>query len=414
MSLRRIAALPRPVRLALGLSVGAILYATLYPSYVDDQVPPWWCVACGERGGADFILNVILFIPFGCALRMAGTRRRTALLAGMFLSTFIELTQAFIPGRDTTLGDVISNTLGTVIGFTIVGIIIVLARRRSPPAVVPAGAALLALGIVGLTGLALGPSFPPSTYYGQWTADLDGGLGWYRGRVLDATLGPLPLPSRELDHQEQVQALLRAGAPLAITAIAGPAPDRIAPLFSIYDDREREILMIAPRGNDLVIRIRTRGVAQGLDRPYVTLRGALDGVQPGDTLRLALWREGGPHGRLCLTLDGRQDCDLQFTAGAGWSVLIFPESFDAWVRALLNALWVGGMLLPAGFFATDRKSQALVGAVVLLGLLWVPGAVGLGVTPWEWLGAAGGIAGGVWGRRLIAGIPLRPGFHDVI
>lgn len=407
MSWQRIAALPRPLRFALGLSVGAILYATLSPSYVDDQLPPWWCVACGERGGADFILNVILFMPFGCALRLAGTRLKTALLTGMFLSIFIELTQAFIPGRDTTLGDVISNTTGAVLGFILLAVLIALARRTAPrggPAV-PVGAAALALGVVALTGLALQPSFPPSTWFGQWTADLDGGLGWYRGRILSASLGPLALPSRELDDQERVQTLLAAGAPLAVTAIAGPAPDRLAPLFSIYDDREREILMIAPRGHDLVIRIRTRGLAHGLDRPYLTLRDALRAVQPGDTLRLTLWREGGPHGPLCLTLDGKQDCALRFTAGAGWSILIFPQSLAPWVRALLNTLWVGGILLPAGFFTTDAKAVAGVGAVVMAGLLLVPEAVGLGVTPWEWLGAAAGIAAGIWGRRFLQRLP---------
>ena len=406
MSLRRIAALPRPLRFALGLTVGAILYATLQPADVVERVPPWWCIACGDRGRADFILNVILFLPFGCAIGLAGARWRTALWSGLSLSTCIELTQTFVPGRDTSLGDVISNSAGAVLGFFIAGVIVAAARRRQPPALPTALATALALVMVAGTGVALRPSYPRSTYYGQWTPDLDGGLEWYRGRVLDASLGAMALPSRQLDHQEQVRALLAQGAPLEVTALAGPPPTRLAPLFSIYDEQEREILLIAPRWHDLVIRYWTRSLRWGLDRPYLTLAGALDGVQRGDTLHLHLWRDGG---RLCVALNGLRECGLGFTAGAGWSVLIYPESFSAWARAFLNATWVWGILLPAGFFATSRPTLAGASAVVLLGLALVPGAVGLQATPWwEWVGAVAGMATGWWARRALARLPQQP------
>ncbi|HKV70942.1 MAG TPA: VanZ family protein, partial [Gemmatimonadales bacterium] len=155
MSLRRIAALPRPLRFALGLTVGAILYATLQPADVVERVPPWWCIACGDRGRADFILNVILFLPFGCAIGLAGARWRTALWSGLFLSTCIELTQTFVPGRDTSLGDVISNSAGAVLGFFIAGVIVAAARRHQSPALPTALATALALVMVAGTGVAL-------------------------------------------------------------------------------------------------------------------------------------------------------------------------------------------------------------------------------------------------------------------
>lgn len=406
MSLRRIAALPRPLRLALGLAVGAILYATLQPAAVVDQVVPWWCVACGDRGRADFLLNVILFLPLGGVLGLTGARRRTAVLFGMFLSITIELTQAFIPGRDTSLGDIISNTTGTLLGFVTVAVVLAQARRRRRPAPPTIGCTALALGVIALTGRALRPSFPPSIYYGQWTADLGGGLEWYRGHVLRATLGTTPLPSRQLDDQERIRALLRSGAPIEVTALAGPAPGRMAPLFSIYDDDEREILMIAPQRNDLVIRFWTRSLDWGLDRPYLTLAGALDGVRPGDSLDVRLWRQ---EGRTCLLVNNRRSCDLGFTAGAGWAVLIYPESFGWWVRALLNSMWVGGILLPVGFFASSRNSLVAAGVAVAVGLLVIPDAAGLSATPvWEWAGAGLGLAAGWLGRRLAARIPLQP------
>jgi hypothetical protein len=130
------------------------------------------------------------------------------------------------------------------------------------------------------------------------------------------------------------------------------------------------------------------------------------GVRPGDTLHLQLWREGG---RLCVALNGRRDCALGFTAGAGWSVLIYPESFSRWLRAFLDATWVWGILLPVGFFATSRRVVAGASVAVGLGLLLVPGAVGLGPTPpWEWVGAALGIVTGLWARRLLVRVSLQP------
>ena len=403
MSLRRIAALPRPLRFALGLAVGAILYATLQPADLAEHVPPWWCVACGDRGKADFILNVILFLPLGCVIGLTGTRWRTALWSGLFLSTFIELTQLFVPGRDTSLGDVISNTSGTVLGFFIAGVIVAAARRSHPPALRTGLSVGLAFAIIALTGISLHPSYPASIYYGQWTADLGGGFEWYRGHVLSATLGTMSLPSRQLDDQPQVRALLARGTPVEVRALAGPATTRMAPLFSIYDEQEREVLLIAPRRNDLVIRYWTRSLNWGLDRPYLTVGNALAGVHPGDTLHVQVWRD---EGRTCLAVNGRQDCNLGFTSGAGWSVLIYPESFRAWLRSFLDATWVWGILLPVGFFATSRPTQAGAALLVALGLLVIPGMVGLRATPvWEWAGAALGIATGFWGRRLLARIP---------
>src|SRR4029077_19605642 len=84
-------------------------------------------------------------------------------------------------------------------------------------------------------------------------------------------------------------------------------------------------------------------------------------------------------------------------------------SFGWWVRAMLNAMWVGGILLPVGFYATSRNALIVSGVAVAIGLVVVPGAVGLSATPaWEWLGAAVGLAGGVWSRRVAARIPLQP------
>lgn len=64
----------------------------------------------------DLVLNVLYFLPLGWLL---GRERRGAWLAlglGLLLSVGIEITQAYVPGRDSTWMDVVANTVGCVVG----------------------------------------------------------------------------------------------------------------------------------------------------------------------------------------------------------------------------------------------------------------------------------------------------------
>jgi hypothetical protein len=126
-------------RFALGVafcaSLGAIFTLTLHsaPGPNELQLVPLVHTIGGLRppirsdvpfnvGG-----NIGLFLPFGAALCLLGLRRRTAVLTGLCLSTLIEITQLFIPGRTTSTDDVLCNTLGAVLGY-------VLLSRWAPPA----------------------------------------------------------------------------------------------------------------------------------------------------------------------------------------------------------------------------------------------------------------------------------------
>jgi VanZ family protein len=75
----------------------------------------------------DFIINILGFIPFAylcMAYLFAGKRAcriamtaAIALSAGMGTSLFMELVQYYIPGRTSSLMDLIANTAGTSIGI---------------------------------------------------------------------------------------------------------------------------------------------------------------------------------------------------------------------------------------------------------------------------------------------------------
>jgi glycopeptide antibiotics resistance protein len=70
----------------------------------------------------DAFINVAGFIPFGCffcAYFSARKLRSPALCAAAFgaaVSVFIELTQANLPTRDSSMSDLINNILGSVLG----------------------------------------------------------------------------------------------------------------------------------------------------------------------------------------------------------------------------------------------------------------------------------------------------------
>lgn len=81
-------------------------------------------------------LNVLLFIPLGTMLPLLWADFRPlwkTLLAGFGISFFIEALQLFSL-RATDVNDLITNTVGTLIGYCIGFLILKLVPRLSPPA----------------------------------------------------------------------------------------------------------------------------------------------------------------------------------------------------------------------------------------------------------------------------------------
>jgi glycopeptide antibiotics resistance protein len=74
-----------------------------------------------ELTGFDLVTNVGLFLPLGFLYRLARggpdrSRELHRLAAGLVLSAVIEMTQLFLPGRYSSLFDVLANGLGTWLG----------------------------------------------------------------------------------------------------------------------------------------------------------------------------------------------------------------------------------------------------------------------------------------------------------
>ncbi len=111
-----------------------ILFLTLFPFRFDFQsrlpggTSPFFLGNGAKTAGlADAFLNVLLFIPLGFGLAEKLRERRIpraacffiVYAAGALLSYAIEITQIYIPMRDSGWEDVFTNSTGSIVGFLV-------------------------------------------------------------------------------------------------------------------------------------------------------------------------------------------------------------------------------------------------------------------------------------------------------
>jgi hypothetical protein len=270
------------------LWLGVILGATLVPLEPSEEVSPILCL----------LMRVVAL--------------------GALLSFGVETAQFWLPGRDSSLSDFLFNTLGTAVGVALAHSVSTWWRPEPSVAnVLSVGGALSAGSVLALTGVLLGPALPDDTYYGGWTPRL-GHLEWYGGRVLQASLGGLAIPPGALAISSQVRQQLLADATIHVRARAGPRPSGFAPLFTIADGHQREILLLGVDGDDLVYRYRTRAIASGLHGPEIRAHGALRGIAWRDPLSVIVRPADSGY---CFHVNATEHCGLGFTMGDGWAFL---------------------------------------------------------------------------------------------
>ncbi len=104
------------------LFVGLMVFtpASAAPGGVVEVVRDWLAALGFEVsvGPVDFVLNIVLFLPFGLLGRFLFERPRVLfwLVAGALASAAIETIQLAIPGRMSTLLDVLANGSGAALG----------------------------------------------------------------------------------------------------------------------------------------------------------------------------------------------------------------------------------------------------------------------------------------------------------
>ena len=385
--------------IAASALLALVLFATLTPEPPSKSSEAAGCFWCGHFALADAILNLLLLLPIGFLLGLRRNGSPLRMWASLTtLAIAIEAAQIFLPGRFATVSDVLMNSAGAAIGIGLAH----QWRRGSLFRGHDTGGLAIVAGVVSAcvtlgSTLLLSPSLPESGWFGQWTPDL-GHYEQYGGEVMDVRIGGITVPGGELDDSRQIRTRLRNGESVEVRFVAGPDPAGLAPVFSIYDGMEREILVLGFRGQDLVFRLRRRASDWRLKSPEARFVGIAP--SSGDTARV---RVAVRDGSTCLEFPGAE-CQSLATPGRGWSLLLGAAQTNR-IERYADAAWLGLLFVPIGYWLRRRRTAAIglaIGGLGLLGSFLLAGEMaGL-----DWvatgLGSLLGLVGGVWAARVLS------------
>lgn len=398
-------------QMCAGFGLGCILVATLTPipgEGAASATTPIWCLICGDHGGVDVILNVLLFIPFALGLRAAGTPTRRVIVLAAGLSLFVESMQfEFIKGRDASLSDLLTNTMGGAIGAVLGAHLRLLAVPRAPGArALARGWATGWLALWAAAAWLLQPWAPAGGLQTAWGVDVPG-HAVFQGRVR-AVSGDLPrAPGAVPDTLDLPRHLAMGTFTFTVDVTTGQPRAIPAPIVALlHDDRLFGILYEVH--DDLVLELPTHAHQLRLRAPALRLDAGLSAPGSpvsitaelrGRTLQIASTADGGSHQRRSA---------VALSPSFGWSLLLpFDYAYGPEV-GLLTAVWLAALLLPLGYWAGRGWRP---GWRIAAGLATVV-AVGLGAIPWlthyapvhrsEWLAAAGGLTIGWALARAVA------------
>jgi VanZ family protein len=411
---------PPPRRLAALLAAAgaaAILVLTLYSSPEQAayaQVTPLLCLVCGDHGGADVFLNLLLFTPMATGLRLFGWSWRRVVLAAALLSLTVELLQYFVvTGRDASLSDLVTNTTGAAVAA---GIAPLLGRLLAPDPrlagrLFPAAIAMW-LGVLALSALAVTPWAPVDQLRNDCTRRAgipDAFVGTVRSVRLNGTL--LPCDQSIPEGLPVAEALRRGEVTIEVKLLSGD-PARGRAVAHALRDGGAMLLMLTQQGRSAAFSVPTAAQRLRLYSPILQLPLAF----PPESGVPVTIRAGARHRRMWIASSHSGTArprELALSPSYGWTAALAWAIDPRHVR-IATAVWVGILILPAAYWAgfTRRPGWGAAGVVaaLLAGLWLLPSATGFAPVHWsEWLGGcAGAVAGGAL-HRLAAYLQTRCG-----
>lgn len=384
------------VRDAAGLIwLGGLVWLTLTPAGGPVSRIVSVCLFCGDRGAADALLNVVLFVPFGL---LAGARLGAtfALGAGLALSAGVEAGQLFLAGRYTNVGDLVWNGLGAYVG----GLSGPVLRARLEGVygwLAPAAAvALPTLWVVAAGGL-LHPT-PVDTH-----------------ASLGAPASPAVSSTRAVAHEPEARGQapstlrpgfasleLREGGGWSVTAEALRTPPDPGPsvIVAIHDAAGRPIRALGHDRRDLVLWERAPAEKLGFDRANHRLPRGFAGHEPGTPLTMSA--SDGREDGVCLRVDARELCGLGVSPARTWTLLRAREHGSARLKAVVDVAWMATLTALVGLLGGSARATLAWAGGFMLVLLAVPHATVLVAAGWaELAGVAVGVGVGVLSRPIV-------------
>ena len=364
-----------PVAVAIGL----IALLTLEPR--PRQAPlsaatPWHCLVCGPVGTVDVLLNVALFVPLGFTLFRVGYGPLTSALIGLGVSSLVELLQAtIVAGRDPSLSDLLTNTLGTGLGALLAHTFPRLVRPdRKLAARLATGIAMGWLAMLGFTGWAVQANLPTTGLTLRRTPvvpNFDRFPGDVRRLKLNGADHEPGRLAGELDPA--------ASAPIALDAEGTLRgwPGVTAPIADLVDGRWNTVALLGQLGQKITFTVRARSELVKLRAPSAKVYRAMPPP------RGQMFSAGGrlEDGSLVAhaTVEGtRHVAETRLTPGLGW-MLVLPLGFYPfdYLPELTSAIWTALPLLLLGYWTRSSRLRPS-GAAMLLGMTM---ATGLGAIP---------------------------------
>ena len=396
------------------LVIIAALTLTRGSSYTRPEVE--WCIACGERGTTDAILNVLLFVPLGAGLALSAGRRlafwRIAVIS-FAISTCIEAAQLLvIYGRTCSVGDVVTNTTGGVLGALVATHwrTLVTPRRRAAFHLGVVGA-ILWLGVLIVTSLALQPYPSDAELHVQLQPDIPSESYQYQGRVDSASIDGVSLALGLMPESTRSRVNLRSGTLSASVEVGPPAPHMPSIIVRVLDERYDTQLQLSRVDDALVFEQRFRSIAFRLgmlqaraERVFSTTESGSGCGLPNTRLHIAGNAAGGRMGVVARGSHCQREFSVPLRATLGW-IFLLPFRYALGTEAsILTALWLAGLVFVWSYWLgaavalprDNLRALGIAGTTIVLGLGVTPRAFSLSPCAWhEWLVAALALLAGV-------------------
>ena len=384
--------------------VAAIVAITLRP--IGSEVTPSfnWCIACSELGTLDLLYNIALFLPLGVLLGRSGVSALRALVLSAVLSTTVEVLQLLVvPGRDPTLVDILSNSLGGALGVPL---------ARAPSALRSASArawrflgwtwVVLSLGVIMLGAWVVSVDVPPNDYFVQWLPQREG-YARFGGELLSFQVNGVDLPAAaRIPAGRLPDAFFGGEIDASARLTSGERNNGIAFIARLALEYG-EFLMFGRQGNAFVVRYRSNAPKVGVRSPVYALAGAFSGdpraelevraIKLGDDISLQA-RQVNDSG------DSSRSWQQRITAARFWAALLpFERGFGV-LGVIGDVLWIALLVVPTAYAAARmyrRALQALPTTVQGAGIALIASTQQTSLWWWPvWLGFAAGAVAGAW------------------
>jgi hypothetical protein len=391
-----------------GLGLLLIAVTTLIPlpqQAAASRSTPLWCLVCGDQGGVDVLNNVLLFIPLGAGLTLLQFRVRSVVLAGILISFAIESLQYLvIPGRDPSLSDLLTNTMGSWLGTALAARHrVVLWPGRRAAGLLGLAAVLAWWATQTAAAVLLRPWAPSGELWAAWTpASPERGAD--EPVVTSASVAGIAVEGNSTPLPSGLAGRIRGGlVHLEIEMLVGGPLPAWSAIFKLLGPSGR-IISVEAGGRDLIVQLPARAQAWRLRPPALQLSGVLQ-EPAGTRLRLTAGERADTLWAVGASESIRVRAQQILRPSLGWSLLVpFRYAYGREVP-WLTGLWIAGWMVPIGYWTR----RARVGGwyqwpwffmVLLVGLGIVPHLMGYSAVPWsEWVAGAIGLGIGWAGHR---------------